>query len=698
MLKHEIRYDFKKELLKVHKKDIRNYALSPEKDELALTDGTCIVLCDCDHIVVTTAAKDFCDYLFTSMNVGAMVTKNDCDAKCKITVRKNEDLGDASGYKGHRITVGADGILIEGYDEKGIAQAFYYLEDMMSFRKAPYLKIGTKSRKARFEKRSTHSPIAFGEFPEPVLATIAHFGFDAIELWIDGTESTLNGPIDMHIICEMAKKYGLDTYIMHYEPHSMHPDDPGAEAFYDRLYGKLFGECPDIKGIVLSGEAARFASKDPDAVGRRDPNDFYAGIPTGKPASGWWPCNDFPQFFSLIAKCIKKQKPDAEIILSTYNWGWAPEDKRRELIANLSKDVILRPSWDIFGVIEKDTVTEQVADYSLSYIGPSDYFASEAKAANESGLKLYCNAQCSGRTWDYGLVPYEPMPYQWIKRFGKLLEANEKWNLCGLLENIHYGFHPSMITEIEKFAFFTNAEPMEEILEKILVRDYGEENLETIKKALMLWSESITHYNPTDNDQYGAFRIGPAYPMWIYNDSKIPAQKRAFFGNSIYHGKYSLPTTRRSSPSGVKFQTHFEELEAMIRLMKEGIDALEKIENPNEALQRLINLGKYIYRCNITGYHVKKHHVAAYKLEVAPTFEETESLLAEIEGLLWAERENVLETIPLVRADSRLGWEPSMEYMGDEKCLDWKLKQLDHEINVNVKTLRGKLQFRGRNN
>ena len=37
---------------------------------------------------------------------------------------------------------------------------------------------------------------------------------------------------------------------------------------------------------------------------------------------------------------------------------------------------------------------------------------------------------------------------------------------------------------------------------------------------------------------------------------------------------------------------------------------------------------------------------------------------------------NVRETIPLVEADSRLGWEPTMLYTTDRANLEWKLAQL----------------------
>ena len=35
---------------------------------------------------------------------------------------------------------------------------------------------------------------------------------------------------------------------------------------------------------------------------------------------------------------------------------------------------------------------------------------------------------------------------------------------------------------------------------------------------------------------------------------------------------------------------------------------------------------------------------------------------------------NALRTIPLVEADSRLGYEPSMEYMCDRAHLEWKIR------------------------
>ena len=63
------------------------------------------------------------------------------------------------------------------------------------------------------------------------------------------------------------------------------------------------------------------------------------------------------------------------------------------------------------------------------------------------------------------------------------------------------------------------------------------------------------------------------------------------------------------------------------------------------------------------------------------THDEAASILDKVEKLIYEEKENVLATIPLVEFDSRLGWEPSMEYTTGVDGLNWKLRQLEHELN-----------------
>ena len=172
MLKPEKPYDFKKELQQIHKKDRRDHTLKPALDEFVLKDGIQILLPDYDNEVVMTAAVDFTDYLRVSMGISAGITDKDTGAEQTIRIALNQDLGDASGYMGHRITVTEGGITLEGYDDRGVAQGFYLLEDLMNLRKAPYLKKETTQRKALFSPRITHSPIGPFEYTEEALSPI----------------------------------------------------------------------------------------------------------------------------------------------------------------------------------------------------------------------------------------------------------------------------------------------------------------------------------------------------------------------------------------------------------------------------------------------------------------------------------------------------------------------------------------------
>lgn len=699
-MKKEQRYEFKKELLQVHKKDRRDFSLKPEKNEFIVPDGLAVVLPDGYDIVVETAAWDFADYMLKSMDQSAMVTKNAPDTPC-LKISYNKNLGEASGYMGYRIAVSDSGITLEGYDSEGIAQGLYFLEDLMNLRRAPFLEKKTTAKKALFSPRFAQSPFGMFEYNDECLSHMAHLGYDAIMLWIKGLNINKRGDfIDMRLLCDRAEKYGIKVYIQLYADHSAHPDDPGAEEFYDKLYGTIFEACPKIKGVELVGEANHFHSKDPDPRVGIAPltANFEDNIPTGKVTPGFWPCRDYPQWISLIKKCISKYRPDVDIVFCTYNWSWVEESERLRLIENLPTDITLLSAWDVCQKFRVGDAIGTTTDYSLRQTEASDYFASEARAAKKRGIKVYANTETAGLTWDFGVIPYEPMPYQWLRRFESIVKANEEWGVCGLLECIHYGFYPSFISDLEKWAFFTHEENLTDILHQILKRDFGEESFDKVNEAMKKWSEAISHATGSNEDQYGAFRIGPAYPLWVVDprtdifgimpeNGRIPNENNAMFGNAIYNPAYTpdMGFNRDNSMPGLRLFGEMKEIEIMRDLLLEGINILESIPSPNEKLLRVLNIGKFMYRTCITGLNVKKLFVMNQKLNITGDAQKMLDIIDDMEKLLIEERENVENTIPVVEADSRLGWEPSMEYMGDEKCLRWKLRQLDYDLNYTLK-------------
>ena len=55
-------------------------------------------------------------------------------------------------------------------------------------------------------------------------------------------------------------------------------------------------------------------------------------------------------------------------------------------------------------------------------------------------------------------------------------------------------------------------------------------------------------------------------------------------------------------------------------------------------------------------------------------------IIGEMREIAAAEIENARDTIPLVEYDSRLGFEPSMEYMCDRAHLEWKIAMTERAL------------------
>ena len=89
-------------------------------------------------------------------------------------------------------------------------------------------------------------------------------------------------------------------------------------------------------------------------------------------------------------------------------------------------------------------------------------------------------------------------------------------------------------------------------------------------------------------------------------------------------------------------------------------------------------LGRFMARAAQTTVHTKEWRLAAEKKDWAAMVQ-----IAE------AEIKNAEATLPLGELDSRLGWEPSMEYMCDAAHLRWKCETtrrvLEEEILPHLK-------------
>ena len=704
-MRKEDKYDFRKKLLTVHDSDVRDPSRKAKENEFVVSDGTVIHIGATEDLVVKTAAEDFVHFLRVSMGVESRVS---CAAAPEpgaivlaLAADRNFDLGEANGYKGFSILVN-DCVEVFGHDGRGIAAALYYLEDMMTLAKGPYLKKGQTRKKPLLSPTMVHSGYALDDYPDEYLNRIAHEGRDAILVFTWDVNKCHTGFLDFNDLIARAARYGIDVYAYSFLVGGPHPDEPGAEAHYDESYGRLFRECPGLKGVTMVGEVCEFKSKDPHVSKFRCRDKMTDDLPDGKPWPGWYPCEDIPQWVSLVSKCIRKVKPDADIVLWSYNWGFQPEDVRVRLIENLPSDITLQATWEMFDYKQMGDVKSAISDYSLSYIGPSPYFTSEAIAAKKRGIKLYAMTQAAGVTWDFGVIPYEPMPQQWLRRFDKMRQAVADWDLRGGMETHHHGFYPSLISKLSKHAFLSPDEPLDEILDKVLIMEYGEANLEKVREGFRIWSEAINYYTPTEGEFDGASRIGPAYPFCLYHKAAPIAQEGAFFGadvvnleycDSILGAYYFISREPAETVINLRQKPELESLYKMYDLMEQGVAVFDSIPNPNRKLQEVINLGKYLTIYVKTIINAKEWYLLKCRLTGCFDKQELLKIVDEMEALLRAEQANAAKAIPYVEADSRLGWEPTMLYLGDAEHIQWKIRQIQYVLDKEISKLRKAILF-----
>lgn len=684
-MRKENAYDFQKRLLTIHEPNLRDFSRVQQEKEFMLPDHAAISVAADAGLVTRTAVEDFADFLKTSMSVSADVVYDDAAVQIKVTLAEaaGVDLGEYASYKGFRINVNEQGICVYGHDERGVTQGLYYLEDLMRFESAPVVQIGTICKKPLFSPQMIHSGYALDEYPDEYLARVAHEGRDAILIFASDVNKTPCGYVDFNDLIRRAAKYGLDVYAYSYMKSAMSPLDPRAEEYYENSYGRLFKECPGLKGVTLVGESVEFPSRDPHVSPGTWKETTVDGIPTGKTSSGWYPCEDYPVWLNFIKKIIRKYKPDADIVFWTYNWGCQPEEARVKLIESLPTDVSVQATFEMFEKRVYDGAVGGCDDYSLAFEGPGKYFKSEAVAAAKRGIPLYSMANSGGLTWDIGVIPYEPMPYQWMRRFENMRKAHDDWGLCGIMESHHFGFYPSFISKLGKHAFLEPREDLNTVLKKILISEFGAENYPQVDEALQYVSQAITHHVPSDSDQYGAFRVGPSFPFCLTKDIKIPSDPEAHFGSRIVEIRYihtgGTPSSIfRTMPMGARILQECASLEKMLACMEKGVELLYAAPRRNEKLDELTNLCHFIRNCVHTGLNAKRWHVLVCRSNATFTTEGLAQIYDEMDALLNEERKVVEDTIPLVEADSRLGWEPSMLYMTDRWHLEWKLRQLDY--------------------
>ena len=148
-------------------------------------------------------------------------------------------------------------------------------------------------------------------------------------------------------------------------------------------------------------------------------------------------------------------------------------------------------------------------------------------------------------------------------------------------------------------------------------------------------------------------------------------------GLGMYDNVYYFRT--KSVPIELRMPKELEAFELVKKLFSEGIELLESVEEKNEELLRMINMGRFMYHTIVTTLNIKRFFVQdQIRRYTEDESARREAILAMLD-ILANERKNAEAAIPVVEYDSVLGFEPSIEYVTDRKRIEWKLDQVDRE-------------------
>lgn len=677
MKMQEKNYEFKQRHWQVHKPDRRDPARLASADEIMIDDSWSIG--GDNSTVINNAVEDLIDYFWVSMGV-SLKRVNEKQNKC-IWITVN-----AAMEKGIQFDITENGVLINLASDAIAFKATVYLEDAMNLELAPVLKKESFTRTPLYKWRSVHSGCSIDEYPDEELRAMIHAGYDCTVIFVKDIEKVSVRYTEINEMIVRAKKYGIKTFLYNYIPSFFHPDEPGVQEKFDAIYGKLFEMYPDASGIHMAGESLEFPSKDPHTTGKLYSQSLVDGIPDTRPSPGWYPCYDYPAYLDCIEKAIHKAKPNAEMVFSTYNWSYQTPELRRDFLSKMNKNIRLIVAYEMRADRRLEGLKTPVMDYTMGQDEPGDYFKSECAAAHELGLRIEGNVNVAGQAWNFGVVPYVPAPYKLINRLKNLRKARFDWGVDAHYTTHHYGWWDCVASDLGKWSMWEEIEPdYETLLDKIAVRDYGKEGAAIVRKAWRIWNDAMDHYVASNEDQYGPWRVGASYPFifqpnitmtMLNKEITFPTKKGAHFGSGIIKTLYQPYENDRQAPGFLRFPAELRELARMKEYWEQGLAEVEKLGDSRED-QLLKALGEFIL-CSInTVINIKRWWIANMKMQASDDTVTALKYLDEISAIADEEELNVKACMGPVNVDSRIGWEPSMEYVTDQWHLDWKLRQLE---------------------
>lgn len=673
--------------------------------------------------VLQGAVRDFQDYLDTSMQVHVTVEGRDSlegwqDARQCIVVGTRPQLPGCGaalkGPKDYEIVITPQRVMVCGFDERGAMFGLYNLEARMNLREAPFLPGDLKVvRHSLYDSRMVMSWMGWKEWPDSVLAHLAHDGFDAIfaapQANPNGDRTTAEtstdfyarllfrarrpDPAQMRDLIQRASRFGIKVYtqiIYQYLGTSE------SEANLRRLVRDIVKEFPDIHGYVLLTEGFWYQK-------------WGGGHGASKEYMRDWARN-WSKAVGIVADECHRVNPGIEILPWEYNIDFRPGnvEMKRYFIQQLPSDSIPLLTWENGKSIELDGFKGFLTDYSMSQVGPAEVTMAQIEEARRRGMKVFSNADTFVCGAQLQTIPYHPVPYQWYARY-KALEAH---GVNGTLESWTTGYTPNFMAELRAWYCWSGAPPLEDLLGAIASRAFGAAQKQKVMKAWELFSQAIRlvpdtgprmgtsnavgnplffreppartatfHYSWTDEVMWQGYLGGEINPYWPFTVSRL-----TFYPD--FSNQSNKAELYARAASGIEAGPRERILPVFLKYLRlaaegmgEGLNlyraaALSSPAHKREGALREVLLAEQIQRMLLSNHAILEFEDLRLRLAEEKERESASLILDRMETIVREEIARTERSLLAATRDSRLGFQFECDYVYTPYSLREKLEVL----------------------
>jgi hypothetical protein len=715
---------------------MRDMNTQPLPTEILVDQKWKVILQQGNSIILKNAAQDFQDYLEKAMEIPVVIEernslKNLKTSSCIIVGTRDQLPGFGLQLKGPKdyeiIVTTQSSVIVCGYDEKGAMFGLYNLEARMNFREAPILLKNLKtSRHSLFDTRMVLSWMGWMEWPDTLLSHLAHDGYDGIFASVyanpNGDRTTAEtstefyarllfrnrkqDPKLMHDLILRAARFGIKVYTpIIYQ----YLDTPESEAGLRSLVRNIVKEFPGIKGYVLLTEGFYY-------------KEWRAGHADDENKLREW-ARKWSEAVGIVAEECHSVDGSIEILPWEYNIDFRPEKKelKRYFVQQLPKNSIPMLTWENGKSFEIDGMKGYLRDYSLSQVGPAEVTDAQITEARKTNRKVYCKVDTFA-SWQFGTLPYLPVPNQWFDRYNAL----EKYKVNGTLESWSSGYKPNFISELRAWTCWSDSPSMESILAAMAKRIFGEKGRDNAVEAWKYFSQAIrlvpdTGPNMGTNNAIGNpifFQVPPLRTVTFIHSWTDFETWKGYFGSELnpywpftvsrmvfypdFSNRINKAEQYARSATGIEADKKTKVLPVFLKYLRQAAELMEQglklyreaalgtVELKRSQAIREVIVAEHLQRMMQSDAAILEFENLRIHLATADDSQDKNGIFENMEKILREETSRTELSLLASTRDSRLGFQFEQDYVYTPYSLKEKLAVLKDTLDNQLPAARKK--------